>query len=148
MAEKQLCRFDKKELRRRLEARGIKGELLERILSKYPEDYRCKREAYKDGMCIFHSEEKPENFEELFWQEFKRMEREEEEIDFTGAIFPSMQFSSIEKPLKVEKPINFLGALFQEAGFVGAKFQLADFMDAEFHQQADFRVLSSTIQPS
>jgi len=144
MAEKQQCMFNREELRKRLEARGIKGELLDFILSKYPKDYRCKREAYKDGMCIFHSEEKPENFEELFWQEFKRMEREEGEIDFTGAIFPEMRFSSIEKPLKAERPINFSGASFQEAvfesaefrwaSFNGAKFKLANFIGAKFQE--------------
>jgi len=148
MAERQQCRFNREELRRRLKARGIKGELLDFILSKYPKDYRCKREAYKDGMCVFHSEEKPKNFEELFWQEFKRMEREEKEIDFTGAIFPVMQFSSEEKPLKVKKSIDFSGASFQkgdftgaefqETYFVGAKFQRASFKGAEFHKWANF----------
>jgi len=141
MAERQQCRFDREELKRRLEARGIRRELLEIILSKYPEDYRCKRDAYKDGMCIFHSEEKPENFEKRFWEEFKRMERKEreKEIDFTGAIFPpEMQFSSREKPLEVKKLVNFIGAKFQKADFMSAEFQTAYFHGAEF-QEANFR---------
>jgi len=129
------CSFDKKSLERTLRKRGLREDLIHSILMEYPDDYRCAREAYKDGMCAFHSEEKPENFEELFWDELEKGVRSEEveEIDFTGAIFPSMVFRRAGgSPLKVNKPILFTGAKFEKADFSYAKFFEAVFFGARF----------------
>ncbi len=125
------CKFDGKELERRLRESGLNDNLIGTIMARFG-DYKCNREAYKDGFCVFHSEEKPDNFEELFWEEFRRMEREEEVIDFTGAIFPSFRFSSEDEPLETSKPLVFVGAKFKEAVFDGAKLRLIYLHGAEF----------------
>ena len=135
-SDRQTCKFDKSELEKRLRERGLEESEIISVLKEYPEDWKCQRTVDKcsvDGYCAFHSEEKPKDFETCFWEELKNMEENDEAIDFTGAIFPSMVFSSPERPLRLSKPVIFIGAEFQDrADFSGAKFGSADFRGAAF----------------
>ncbi len=133
------CKFDLDELRKRLRRRGVSESSVE-LLLKDLEGWRCNREAYKGGYCIFHSEDKPDDFEDRFWDEFRRAERDSYVIEFIGAILPPMEFSSYKTPLKARKPVVFLGAEFLgDATFQGAEFLGgAYFGGAEFHLGANF----------
>lgn len=56
---------------------------------KYP--YQCTRPLYDAEHCIFHSEDiegKIERFNDEFWKEFKRQNKEEKEFNFRGFVFP------------------------------------------------------------
>ncbi len=119
------CKFDLNELIRRLLDRGLSEINVGYLVADYPKDWRCNRDVYKDGYCIFHSPEKPDDFEDRFWDELRRAERNSDVIDFSGAIFPQMVFLSLERRLEVSKPAIFLGAEFR--GF--ADFTLADFQE-------------------
>ena len=163
-ASSDTCKFDLDELRKRLLKRGLSEVTVDLLLEGYPEGWRCNREVYRNGYCVFHSLDKPNDFEDRFWAEFWRAEREDEYVDFSGAIFPQMIFSFPErKHLELDKPVNFIGSSFQgrayfrgakfsrgayfggtefkgEAYFVDAKFQgKADFTGADFQWKADFR---------
>ncbi|MCS7103398.1 MAG: pentapeptide repeat-containing protein [Candidatus Korarchaeum sp.] len=147
-----LCEFDKEELERRLRENMVEECVINEILERYPEDYRCRRPKYSESeaFCIFHAEKKPDNFWDLFRRELERMERESESLDFSGFIFPEFKLIRGGKPFTLSKPACFVGAKFQgeadfrdvefqgEADFRGASFQVACFVNAKF-QEADFR---------
>ncbi|GIU71738.1 MAG: hypothetical protein KatS3mg003_1217 [Candidatus Nitrosocaldaceae archaeon] len=105
------CKFDKNMLISILKKRVEDDTTINLVLLPYRDDYRCEREAYHDGLCIFHSHKKPDNFREELDKEIDRMLNDEEikELDFTGCIFPKIDLSR----KKFNKPINFIGASFQ-----------------------------------
>ncbi len=151
-ASSNTCKFNLDELKRRLLDRGLSEILVDLVLEGYPKEWSCNRKVYKNGYCVFHSVDKPDNFEELFWNEFLRAEREDESIDFSGAIFTQAVFSSLEKRLKASKFVNFLGAEFRGgADFGDSEFEgnvsfrysrfyrKAYFVDVKFQEQVDFR---------
>ena len=103
----------------------------------------CGREVIRDEKCIFHLENKSEDeakiFENEFWAEFERMEKNNDikELHFDYFIFPNpiTFFSNI-----FEKPIFFTGAQFRKkANFCESIFKNeADFSGAEFGKGAYF----------
>ena len=145
------CKFDRGELEKRLKDSSIDEWIIRDVLEQYPEDYRCRRPKYPggDGFCIFHTETKPDEFPELFWEELDGM-REEAYFDFSGFVFPEMTFLREGRPLSLDKKVLFTGARFRgmadlsyaelgEASFIGAEFEEARFVNARFKGRVDFR---------
>ncbi len=100
----------------------------------------CNRELYDDEHCIFHSKDiegKKDGFNDLFWKEFERQEKKEENFDFSGFVFPGdISF----KGKKLIKDVYFYGAQFiGEAGFFEVQFSGdAGFQKAHFSRRAYF----------
>jgi uncharacterized protein YjbI with pentapeptide repeats len=105
-------------------------------LGYLPPSWRCSREVYKNGRCIFHAEDKdPIDFNNALIQELNIMVNQDR-YDFTGFIFPKLDFSS----RKFDKPVYFTGATFKdEVRFVNAEFQGAAIFDwSEFQKVTYF----------
>jgi uncharacterized protein YjbI with pentapeptide repeats len=101
----------------------------------------CNRPVKRNGKCIFHLEDKSDEedklFEEDFWKELKRMEEDDDipVLDFTGFVFPdSISF----KCHKFKKPVDFSYAKFGLADFIGTWFTFAKFYNTKF-REVDFK---------
>ena len=129
-----VCTFGLDELESLLQQRGIPVPLIS--LGYLPRNWRCGREVYKNGRCIFHAEDKdPIDFNEALIQELNIMAGQDR-YDFTGFIFPKLDFSARE----FDKPAYFTGATFNdEVKFVKATFhEVAKFDGCEFQKVTYF----------
>jgi uncharacterized protein YjbI with pentapeptide repeats len=130
-----ICNFDLKEVKKLLEKR-VPSPLIRPILLFLPEDWSCGRKAYKNGLCIFHAEEKdPLLFKEELDKELEEM-RKYGNFNFTGFVFPNIDFSG----KNFDYPTFFIAATFKEKViFDSATFNSRVFFDgAVFHQEAGF----------
>jgi uncharacterized protein YjbI with pentapeptide repeats len=139
-----VCTFSFDELKSLLQQRGVLDQLTS--LGYLPPSWRCSREVYKNGRCIFHAEDKdPIDFNNALIQELNTMANQDR-YDFTGFIFPKVDFSA----KTFEKPAYFTGATFKdEVKFNKAVFnELAKFDGCEFQRisyfdEATFRNVAS-----
>jgi uncharacterized protein YjbI with pentapeptide repeats len=129
-----VCTFGRDELESLLQQRGVPTPSFN--LGYLPGNWRCGREVYKNGRCIFHAEDKdPINFNEALIQELNSIANRDS-YDFTGFIFPKLDFSA----KKFYKPAYFIGATFKdEVRFVKATFhEVTKFDGCEFQKFSKF----------
>ncbi len=113
----------------------------------------CGRELHDEEHCVFHSQDiegKKARFDDLFWKEFERQEKEEEKLDFSGFVFPgdiSFEGKEFKKDVFFKKAqfsgeANFSEAQFSgEASFYDTQFSgVVIFYKAKFSGLADFTV--------
>jgi len=116
----------------------------------------CGRPLFDEEYCIFHSnkiEKKKEDFEKVFWEEFKKQGKEEEVFDFTGFIFPNditFEKKEFNKPLffnmgtfygkaDFEKVVFFSEAYFEKVIFSKkACFEEAIFSEKTYFEETTF----------
>lgn len=108
----------------------------------YLDDYKCEREVYKKGICIFHSHDpkKNKNFKVAFQNEMKR--QWQINYDFTGFKFPDnfdlrglyLEFAKMEDAELIGANLEGLclkGADLRAADLTGANLKNVDLSEAE-----------------